>query len=463
MQTIVALSTGPVHGAIAIVRLSGPDAASIASSLFRARDGQKLSQLPPRVAHLGELYEGDTPIDQIVATRYCAPQSYTGEDVVEFACHGSPFVVARLLQMAVALGARLAERGEFTRRAFLNGKLDLVQAEAVADLISAASEPQARVAFAQLKGELSKDVDALRAQLLQLAALLELELDFSEEDVEFADRAQLEQLSQGALQHVEKLLDSYVAGNAVREGVRVVIAGAPNAGKSSLLNALAQEEVALVSDVPGTTRDAIETELHVEGLQFRLIDTAGLRDAVDPVERMGVLRAEQRIAQASALIVVADSTQPWESLKASIEEAVSHAAPGVEVAVLLSKVDLQHDSPLNTLQAEVRALVPSAAVILWAAPSRSGERDILEWLRAIAVRLLPAYGGAVVTSVRQVAALQEAHGCLLELRQALEGQTTTDILAFQLRAVIDSLATITGDVSNDAILDYIFSRFCIGK
>lgn len=463
MQTIVALSTGPIHGAIAIVRISGPDALLVADSLFHSALGKSLSQLPSRTALLGELRDGEVPVDQVVATCYLAPHSYTGEDMVEFACHGSPYVVERMLQLAIARGARLAARGEFTRRAFLNGKLDLVQAEAVADLINARSEPQARVAFSQLKGELSKEVDMLRAQLLELAALLELELDFSEEDVEFADRSQLTLLAQSAQGHVEKLLASYVTGNAVREGVKVVIAGAPNAGKSSLLNALAQEEVALVSDVPGTTRDAIETVLRIEGLQFRLIDTAGLRDAVDPVERMGVQRAEQRIAQAAALIIVIDSTQPCESLIDSIDEALTYALPEARVAIVLSKVDLQRFELLARLQECVQTHAPRATVMPWAAPTRSGECEILDWLRGVAESLLQACGDAVVTSTRQVAALREAQKSIQELGQLLDTHATTDILAFQLRAAIDALASITGAVSNEAILDYIFSRFCIGK
>ena len=325
MHTIVALSTGSIHGAIAIVRISGPDAVSIADTLFHSARGAKLSSLPPRVAHFGELLDGDAAIDQVVATRYQAPRSYTGEDMVEFACHGSSFIVERLLQMAMAKGARMAEKGEFTRRAFLNGKLDLAQAEAVADLINAQTAPQTQMATMQLKGGLSKTIDTLKAQLLELSALLELELDFSEEDVEFADRSRLMQLTQQAQSGIERLLASYTSGNAVREGVRIVITGSPNAGKSSLLNALAQEEIALVSDIPGTTRDAIETTLRVNGLQFRLTDTAGLRQSADPVERMGVQRAEQRIAQAAALIVVVDATLPWEHIKRDINAATRHA------------------------------------------------------------------------------------------------------------------------------------------
>lgn len=463
MQTIVALSTGPVHGAIAVVRISGPDALLIANSLFRSVSGRDLAALPPRTAQLGELCDGDVPLDQVVVTFFPAPHSYTGECLVELACHGSSFVVNRLLQLSVDRGARLANRGEFTRRAFLNGKLDLLQAEAVADLINAQSEPQAKVAFAQLRGNLSKDVDSLRAQLLELAALLELELDFSEEDVEFADRERLSLLAQDALLHIKKLLASYVAGNALQEGVRVVIAGAPNAGKSSLLNALAQDDVALVSDVPGTTRDAIEAVLRVEGLQFRLIDTAGLRNATDPVERMGVIRAEQRIGQAMALLIVADATQPCECVKRSIEEAFAHASPGVMVAILLSKVDLPDAEPLIELQKIAHGVVPQAEVILWAAPIRRGEQEVFDWLRNVAYSLLPAHGDAVVTSARQVAALQEAEMNLLELISLLDSHATVDILAFQVRAAIDSLASLTGTVTSDAVLDYIFSRFCIGK
>lgn len=463
MQTIVALSTGPAHGAIAVVRLSGAEALAIAERLFRSAAGVPLSVLPPRSVHFGELWDGDAAIDQVVISYYQAPHSYTGEDVVEFSCHGSSYVVERLLQMAVESGARLAKRGEFTRRAFLNGKMDLVQAEAVADLINAQTAPQAEVAFLQLKGDLSKDVKTLQSQLLELAALLELELDFSEEDVEFADRTKLMQLVESANKKVDALLNSYTAGNALREGVRVVIAGAPNAGKSSLLNALAREEVALVSDIPGTTRDAIETTLRIGGLLFRLIDTAGLRVADDPVERMGVARAEQRIAQASVLMVVVDSTLPWECVRAAVAEAMDHADSAADVAVLLSKSDLSSESVLEGLQARVQKEVPRALVMRWAAPTRSGEQDILEWLSGIATRLLPKAGDAVVTSVRHVAALSEAQCGLHSLTEALGNRTPTDILAFQLREAIDSLAAITGEVSNDAVLDYIFSRFCIGK
>lgn len=463
MQTIVALSTGPAHGAIAMVRLSGAEALAIAERLFRSAAGVPLSALTPRSVHFGELWDGDAAIDQVVTSYYQAPHSYTGEDVVEFSCHGSSYVVERLLQMAVESGARLAKRGEFTRRAFLNGKMDLVQAEAVADLINAQTAPQAEVAFLQLKGDLSKDVKTLQSQLLELAALLELELDFSEEDVEFADRTKLMQLVESASKKVNALLNSYTAGNALREGVRVVIAGAPNAGKSSLLNALAREEVALVSDIPGTTRDAIETTLRIGGLLFRLIDTAGLRVADDPVERMGVARAEQRIAQASVLMVVVDSTLQWECVRAAVAEAMDHADSAADVAVLLSKSDLSLESVLEGLQAQVQKEVPRALVMRWAAPTHRGEEDILEWLSGIATRLLPKAGDAVVTSVRHVAALSEAQRGLHSLTEALENRTPTDILAFQLRESIDSLAAITGEVSNDAVLDYIFSRFCIGK
>ena len=452
MHTIVALSTGSIHGAIAIVRTSGPDAVSIADTLFHSARGEKLSSLPPRMAHFGELLDGDAAIDQVVATRYQAPRSYTGEDMVEFACHGSSFIVERLLQMAMAKGARMAEKGEFTRRAFLNGKLDLAQAEAVADLINAQTAPQTQMAIMQLKGGLSKTIDTLKGQLLELSALLELELDFSEEDVEFANRGRLMQLTQQAQSGVERLLASYTSGNAVREGVRIVITGSPNAGKSSLLNALAQEEIALVSDIPGTTRDAIETTLRVNGLQFQLTDTAGLRQSADPVERMGVQRAEQRIAQASALIVVVDATLPWE-----------HAAHGARIAILLSKVDLTPASELEQRYALTQKEFPSATHLRWAAPTRHGEQEIFQWLSSIAAQLLPQREAVVVTSARHAAALSEARQSLEELAQSLNGHVTTDILAFQLRAAIDSLTSITGDVDSNAVLDYIFSRFCIGK
>ena len=463
MHTIVALSTGSIHGAIAIVRISGPDAVSIADTLFHSARGAKLSSLPPRVAHFGELLDGDAAIDQVVATRYQAPRSYTGEDMVEFACHGSSFIVERLLQMAMAKGARMAERGEFTRRAFLNGKLDLAQAEAVADLINAQTAPQTQMAFMQLKGELSKTIDTLKGQLLELSALLELELDFSEEDVEFADRSRLMQLTQQAQCGIERLLASYTSGNAVREGVRIVITGSPNAGKSSLLNALAQEEIALVSDIPGTTRDAIETTLRVNGLQFRLTDTAGLRQSADPVERMGVQRAEQRIAQASALIVVVDASLPWEHIKRDISTAIQHAAHGARIAILLSKVDLTPANELEQRYALAQKEFPSATHLRWAAPTRHGEQEILQWLSSIAAQLLPQGEAVVVTSARHAAALSEARQSLEGLTQSLNGHVTTDILAFQLRAAIDSLASITGGVDSNAVLDYIFSRFCIGK
>lgn len=463
MQTIVALSTGAIHGAIAIVRLSGPNALPIAARLFRTSTGRPIPDILPRVACLGEVYDGDTPIDQAVATRYIAPNSYTGEDVVELACHGSRYVIERILQLAVEQGARLAERGEFTRRAFLNGKLDLAQAEAVADLISAETAAQAKIAFSQLRGDLSKDVDLLRSKLLELAALLELELDFSEEDIEFANRDKLQRLVDNTLRKTNKLLGSFATGNAIKEGVKVVIAGAPNAGKSSLLNAMAKEEVALVSDIPGTTRDAIETTLRIDGITFRLIDTAGLRTAQDPVERMGIDRAGQRIGEAAALLVVIDSTSPRANATQALEKSLEFANPNADLAVLLSKADLSTKESLIAMRSQIQTAYPKAIIIDWAAPSRQGEEQILEWLHSLTARLALTTEDTIVTSARHIASLSAAQKNLNELLQAITSGVTTDILAYHLRAAINSLASITGCVSNDAILDYIFSRFCIGK
>jgi tRNA modification GTPase len=466
-DTIVALSTPPGVGALAVVRLSGPEAVAITQALFSKKN---LAAQPGHSLHYGTLRDPATGqvLDEVVVALYRGPRSYTREDVVEISGHGSDFIVRQILTALLRQGARLAEAGEFTKRAFLNGALDLAQAEAVADLIAADSALSHQVALNQLRGGFSDELRGLRAQLIKFAALLELELDFGEEDVEFADRTGLARLLTEVEGVVTGLLRSFELGNVIKNGITTVIAGRPNAGKSTLLNALLREERAIVSAIPGTTRDFIEDEVSIDGLRFRFVDTAGLRDnPADEVEAIGVRRTRERIGQAALLLYLFDLTElsPAE-VQADIAELTA-ALPLLPVLVVGNKSDLAPQVATAHYQAAVSGSqqVAASKVVFIAASQRAG-LDELQTALLTQVRgagLATTGTATIVTNVRHARALETAAQHLAAVRQGLAEGRGTELLAADLRHALAALGEITGEISSDDLLTSIFTQFCIGK
>ncbi|GAB2783709.1 tRNA uridine-5-carboxymethylaminomethyl(34) synthesis GTPase MnmE [Hymenobacter latericoloratus] len=453
-DTIVALSTPPGAGAIALVRLSGPEAIRLTDEVFA---GKPLRNQPGHTLHYGTIRDGERIIDEVVVSLYRGPHSYTREDVVEISTHGSDYIVQELLGLLTRRGARLAEAGEFTKRAFLHGAFDLAQAEAVADLIAADSALSHQVALRQMRGGFSQELQNLRGRLVQFAALLELELDFGEEDVEFADRTGLVQLLQEVQALVRRLLRSFELGNVIKHGVTTVIAGRPNAGKSTLLNALLNEERAIVSDIAGTTRDLIEDEVSIEGIRFRFVDTAGLRDTTDVVESIGVERTRKRVQQAALVVYLFDiKTTTPQQLEEEIEGL--QAPVGTSVLAVGNKSDVASGPELAAFRNR-----PGTVLI---AASRGDGLDELrqELLALVRVDGLDRTGAStIVTNVRHARSLEQATQHLDAVLTGLSSGAGTELLAADLRHALAALGQITGEISNDDLLTSIFTQFCIGK
>ncbi len=453
-EPIAALATAPGIGAIAVIRVSGESAIALTNRFFRGKD---LTGQPSHTVHFGTLRNADgSIIDEVLVTVFRAPKSFTKEDVVEISCHGSEFIIQQILRRLVAEGVRLARPGEFTQRAFLNGQFDLVQAEAVADLIAADSDASHRAALTQLRGGFSKQLIVLRQQLIDFVALVELELDFGEEDVEFAQRDQLRQLMLAIRRELHPLIDSFSAGNVIKNGVATVIVGKPNAGKSTLLNALLNEEKAIVSDIPGTTRDVIEDELFIDGIRFRLIDTAGLRQATDQIEAIGVERTHQQMEKAALVVYLFDgaNTSPDE-LKQAVADVRASGKPYLLVG---NKADL-----INTETRQQLSAVADESV-LWVS-AKNQRIDELKSALSARVRTDAAVqtGSAVVTNARHYEHLTATDNALARAIAGLDAGTTPDWLAMDLRVALQHLGELTGTIVTDDILDSIFSKFCIGK
>ncbi len=444
-DTIVAVATAWAPAAIGVVRLSGPEAKHIVEKLWKG------PSLRPRLAQVGYLVDRTgEPLDQAVCTFFPAPKSYTGEDVVEISCHGSLYVLRRVVELCVEQGARLARPGEFTMRAYLNGKLALDQAEAVADLIQAQSARAHRLALSQFRGKYYEKVRQFRQQLVEFLALLELELDFAEEDVEFASRERLRELLRTLLAEIKQLLQSYRAGQAVREGIPIAIVGRPNAGKSTLLNAILQEERAIVSDIPGTTRDTIEERLFLGGYELRLIDTAGLREKpADAVEAEGIRRAQAKLREAFLILYVFDASQESLSAAQKAAQLLLGSIEGLPLLWVANKVDLGAAGPLE------------GAV----AVSAKTKQGLSELESAILERLGEAgLGGEVLLShLRHYESFVRAQEALEGALGLLEAGGGTELIAEELRAAQHAIGEITGDITPDEVLGVIFSRFCIGK
>jgi tRNA modification GTPase len=455
-DTIVALATPPGIGAIGVIRLSGPQAIQIVDAVFH---GKKLSEQASHTIHFGTIRDEQKLIlDEVLVSLFVEPRSYTGENVVEISCHGSNYIIQELIRLFIRSGARAAQPGEFTLRAFLNGQMDLSQAEAVADLIAASSEAAQQVAINQLRGGISTEIKKLRQELIDFASLIELELDFGEEDVEFANRVQLKALVQQLLRFIHKLLESFQLGNAIKEGVITVIAGRPNAGKSTLLNALLNEDRAIVSEIAGTTRDTIEESLNIQGIQFRIIDTAGIREASDAIEAIGVQKTLEKVRQSAVLLYLFDviKTQPAQ-LEADLAQLVH---PDTQLLVVANKMDL------NPYTEYKHYANPHFSAEQWIPISASNEMNIeylKERLYQTVVGNQVSMDSAIISNLRHYDALQKAQESLEAVIQGLENVVTTDFIAMDIRHALAYLGEITGEISTEDLLDNIFSRFCIGK
>ena len=449
-DTIIALATPQGTSALAVIRLSGSDSLRLTSKLFRGKD---LTQQKTHTVHLGTLHTPAHPIDEVLVTVFREGRSFTKENSVEITCHGSPLIIKEIIQAFLQEGARLAQPGEFTQRAFLNGRFDLAQAEAVADLIHAETDNARQAALNQMRGGFSKEIQRLRDELIHFASLIELELDFGEEDVEFAQRDDLRKLIQQLLSYLQRLIDSFEQGRVIKNGIPTVIAGKPNAGKSTLLNALLNEERAIVSDIPGTTRDVIEDEMTLGGIHFRFMDTAGLRDTTDAIEAMGIERTHAYLRKASLILYLFDlsNTTPA-AMEAEDAEIRKLNIPYLKIG---NKADKALPANLHWAQAH-EALVISAS---HPADIELLQKKILERFALPDVKP----GDVVVTNLRHVQQLQRTSESLTRVLHGLDRGTTGDLLAMDIRQALYHLGEITGTITTDDLLDNIFSKFCIGK
>lgn len=464
--TICALASAPGRAGISVIRLSGPEALSIASRhLSRGGRSVDLAHLPERRAVYADfVYQGQV-LDDVVALPFHAPRSYTGEDVVELSCHGSLYIVRSILQALVEAGAQVARPGEFSQRAYLNGRLDLAEAEAVADIIASETEAQHRMAITQMRGGYSARLGELRAQLLRLTSLMELELDFPEEDVEFADRTELRSLAQGIADEVHRLIASFRLGNAIKQGVPVALIGATNVGKSTLLNTLLGEERAIVSDIHGTTRDTVEDMLTLGGYLFRFIDTAGLRQTADAIEGIGIERSRTKMRRAEVVLLLVDPLRWGEAEQRQTIEEVLSAELGDRLMVLINKCDLVGAEALASVRQSIIELGINEGSMLEICAQDSASVDALR--SCLVSRMDEGREGkadVLVNNARHNQLLIVVADSLARLLEGMEGMLPTDLLTLELRTAIRAIGDITGaDITSDDTLHYIFAHFCIGK
>jgi len=449
-DTIVALASAPGIGAIAVIRLSGPASIELVGSVFSKKN---LHLKASHTVHFGKIIDGAHIIDEVVVTLYKAPKSYTGEEVVEISCHGSPLIQDTILQLFILKGARLAKPGEFTQRAFLNGKLDLTQAEAVADLIASNTEASRKTALYNLKGGFSSDLHLMREKLIKFSALIELELDFSQEDVAFANKKELENLVAQLLLKTQALYDSFKLGNVIKNGVQVAIVGKPNAGKSTLLNSILNENRALVSDIPGTTRDTVEEYVTIEGVLYKFIDTAGIRNTTsDIIEQMGIDKSIEKIAQADIVIALFDAN----SCSAEEIQEWQLNLGNDKIILVGNKIDLGIEPSLQNNSALKEVVFIGAK-----------DNKNIEVLKKVLTQRVVGEGlqkeGTIVTNARHASALKKLLFALVDIETGLANNATGDLLAIDINQALHYLGTITGQITNEDQLDYIFSKFCIGK
>ncbi len=458
-ETIVALATPSGAGAIAVLRLSGPEAITIASSIFISASGKELAKQKTHTVHLGNIKDGTRVIDEVLATVFKNPNSYTGEDVVEISCHGSNYIQQEIIQLCLRKGCRMAQAGEFTLRAFLNGKMDLSQAEAVADLIASDSAASHQLAIQQMRGGFSSEIKKLREELLNFASLIELELDFAEEDVEFANREEFQKLISKITQVLKRLIDSFATGNVLKNGIPVAIVGEPNVGKSTLLNALLNEDRAIVSEIAGTTRDTIEDEISIGGISFRFIDTAGIRDTTDTIEGLGIKKTFEKIEAAQVVIYLFDAEKfKVQSSKFKVEiETIKNKYPLKKLVIVANKVDKLSKEEIKNLQ--------SAISNLQLLSSKTGlgveelQNKLLVFINTGALR----NNETIVTNSRHYDAMLKALEEIIKVQEGIDSGLSGDLLAIDIRQALQYFGEITGEISNDELLGNIFANFCIGK
>ncbi len=469
-ETIVALATPSGAGAIAVIRLSGKEAVSIAANVFISVSGKDLTKQKTHTIHLGHIVSNGKTYDQVLVSVFKNPNSYTGEDVVEISCHGSTFIQQQIIQLLLRNGAKMAQPGEFTLRAFLNGKLDLSQAEAVADLIASDNEASHQIAMQQMRGGFSNEIANLRQELLNFASLIELELDFAEEDVEFADRTQFKDLLNRIEFVLKRLIDSFAVGNVIKNGIPIAIVGEPNVGKSTLLNALLNEERAIVSDIAGTTRDTIEDELVIEGIGFRFIDTAGIRDTTDHVESIGIKKTFEKIEQAQVVLYLVDSSQlsvvgsqlSVEKLKSDIEQ-IKNKYPHKTLLTIINKKDLLSAEMITKLEKELTTDNGQQQTLFISAKQNIGIDELKQTLLSFVNTGALRNNETIVTNSRHYDSLLKALEEIQKVKWGLESNLSSDLMAIDIREALYHFGEITGEVTNDELLGNIFANFCIGK
>ena len=466
-ETIVALATPAGAGAIAVIRVSGAEAISIVAPLFKPKSKKDIADAPSHTLHLGNIVDEHRILDEVLVSIFHGPRSYTGEDTIEISCHGSPYIQQEIIQLMVRKGCRSAEAGEFTLRSFLNGKMDLSQAEAVADLISSENQASHQLAMQQMRGGFSNEIKKLREELLNFASLIELELDFAEEDVEFANRDQFSELVLRIQKVLQKLVDSFSVGNVIKHGIPVAIVGEPNVGKSTLLNALLNEERAIVSEIAGTTRDTIEDEISIGGIGFRFIDTAGIRETEDVVESIGIKRTFEKISQAQVVLYLFDASSPsasgispkggdYSKIKMEIEK-IKNQFPQKPLVVLANKIDQLSPEQIESLNTQISDLNSISA--------KSGEgveelqNKLLQFVNTGELR----NNNTIVTNSRHYNALLKALEEINKVQEGLNANLSGDLLAIDIRQALYHFGEITGEITNDDLLGNIFANFCIGK
>lgn len=458
-DTICALATANGVGALGIIRVSGNEALSVVQKSFPAK---KLEKQKSHTIHYGYFVDGEEAIDEVMLSIFLAPKSFTTENSVEIAFHGSPHIGKRILETLIKNGARMAKAGEFTLRAFINGRIDLSQAEAIADVIASENEASRKVAINQLKGGITNEISFLRTDLLNFVSLIELELDFAEEDVEFADRSALVGLLNKIELKLNSLIESFQYGNAIKNGTAVAIIGKPNAGKSTLLNALLKEERAIVSNIAGTTRDTIEEVLHIKGHAFRLIDTAGLRETVDEIEAIGVKKAKEKVENANILVYLADAAT--HDFSEDIEMIQSLLRDDLKLIICATKIDEVSPSTYEKVEDIFRSKITHGFdFIKISAVENQNIQDLKNELSSYVEQLKASENNVVITNQRHFEALQKSLDAVHKVKEAISFQISTELLAYELRNALEHLGEISGEVTNDEVLGNIFSKFCIGK